>query len=191
MLLRSSFPHKGHAHQAADDGGDHYHNRPSACRTARWSSPLDKNLIDRRVTEGQITALPLTETIPSQTRAADGMHAPDSLPPAGDQLICIADIRAIFKLGRTAAYDLTHRPGFPDPIRVSPHCYRWAGQQSRSIRRHTAPPARAMADWLRQAGWPVPAPIISGWFSRQLSGGCLARAARNSGIRPGRRGRAR
>ena len=41
---------------------------------------------------------------------------------ANDALIGIADIRKRFKLGRTAAYELTHRPGFPDPVRISP---RW------------------------------------------------------------------
>jgi len=42
-----------------------------------------------------------------------------------DRLIGIAEIRRIFKLGRTAAYELTHRPGFPDPVLISPRCYRW------------------------------------------------------------------
>lgn len=42
-----------------------------------------------------------------------------------DALISIADIRKRFKLGRTAAYELTHRPGFPDPVPISPRCYRW------------------------------------------------------------------
>jgi predicted DNA-binding transcriptional regulator AlpA len=44
---------------------------------------------------------------------------------ANDALIGIADVRKRFKLGRTAAYELTHRPGFPDPVRISPRCYRW------------------------------------------------------------------
>ena len=44
---------------------------------------------------------------------------------ASDELISIADIRKRFKLGRTAAYELTHRPGFPDPVSISPRCYRW------------------------------------------------------------------
>jgi predicted DNA-binding transcriptional regulator AlpA len=43
----------------------------------------------------------------------------------GDRLISIADIRGLFKLGRTAAYELTHRPGFPEPVPISPRCYRW------------------------------------------------------------------
>ena len=40
-------------------------------------------------------------------------------------LISIREIRALFGLGRTAAYELTHRPGFPAPVRISPRCYRW------------------------------------------------------------------
>ncbi len=42
-----------------------------------------------------------------------------------DRLISIGDIRSFFKLGRTAAYELTHRPEFPEPVPVSPRCYRW------------------------------------------------------------------
>jgi hypothetical protein len=37
---------------------------------------------------------------------------------ANDALISIADIRKRFKLGRTAAYELTHRPGFPNPVPI-------------------------------------------------------------------------
>ena len=44
---------------------------------------------------------------------------------ASDELISIADIRGLFKLGRTAAYELTHRPEFPEPVPVSSRCYRW------------------------------------------------------------------
>jgi predicted DNA-binding transcriptional regulator AlpA len=44
---------------------------------------------------------------------------------ARDALISIADIRKRFKLGRTAAYELTHRPEFPDPVPISQRCYRW------------------------------------------------------------------
>ena len=44
---------------------------------------------------------------------------------ASDELISIADIRGLFKLGRTAAYELTHRPGFPGHVEISPRCYRW------------------------------------------------------------------
>ena len=42
-----------------------------------------------------------------------------------DRLISIDDIRELFKLGRTAAYELTHRPEFPVPVQVSRRCLRW------------------------------------------------------------------
>jgi len=57
--------------------------------------------------------------------AAPQLETAASARSASDKLISIADIRRLFKLGRTAAYDLTHRPGFPDPVEISPHCYRW------------------------------------------------------------------
>lgn len=44
---------------------------------------------------------------------------------AHDKLIDIGDIREFFKLGRTAAYELTRRPEFPEPVLLSSHCYRW------------------------------------------------------------------
>ena len=34
---------------------------------------------------------------------------------SSDRLISIEEIRKLFKLGRTAAYELTHRPEFPEP----------------------------------------------------------------------------
>jgi predicted DNA-binding transcriptional regulator AlpA len=42
-----------------------------------------------------------------------------------DRLVSIRDIRTLFALGRTAAYELTHRADFPEPVVVSPRCYRW------------------------------------------------------------------
>ena len=42
-----------------------------------------------------------------------------------DRLISIGDIRKLFQLGRTAAYELTHRPEFPAPVPISSRCYRW------------------------------------------------------------------
>lgn len=55
------------------------------------------------------------------------MNACAAEPPrwADDSLIDIADIRRIFKLGRTAAYELTRRPDFPAPVPISSRCYRW------------------------------------------------------------------
>ena len=59
---------------------------------------------------------------------SDGTDQPtdpprDRLPT--DRLIGIGEIRQLFGLGRTAAYDLTHRPGFPAPVPVSRNAYRW------------------------------------------------------------------
>src|SRR5437763_3274385 len=59
---------------------------------------------------------------------SDGSDQPtapvrDRLP--ADRLIGIGEIRQLFRLGRTAAYDLTHRPGFPAPVPVSRNAYRW------------------------------------------------------------------
>ena len=58
--------------------------------------------------------------------SAVGHGADDpSAERADDKLISISDIRRIFKLGRTAAYDLTHRPDFPETVVLSARCYRW------------------------------------------------------------------
>jgi predicted DNA-binding transcriptional regulator AlpA len=57
-----------------------------------------------------------------------GTAGPEELPcgpPPGDRLIGIGDIRQLFGLGRTAAYELTHRAGFPAPVPLSSHAYRW------------------------------------------------------------------
>ena len=57
--------------------------------------------------------------------ATDQPTAPVCDRPPTDSLIGIAEIRQLFGLGRTAAYDLTHRPGFPAPVPVSRNAYRW------------------------------------------------------------------
>jgi predicted DNA-binding transcriptional regulator AlpA len=59
-----------------------------------------------------------------QSSAAE-LEPPATCPLQADSLISIREIRALFGLGRTAAYELTHRPGFPAPVRISPRCYRW------------------------------------------------------------------
>ncbi len=62
------------------------------------------------------------------SEAATPTDEPPVVPPThlmSDRLIGIRDIRELFQLGRTAAYELTHRPDFPDPVVVSPRCYRW------------------------------------------------------------------
>jgi predicted DNA-binding transcriptional regulator AlpA len=56
--------------------------------------------------------------------------AAEGRPPRGtgrfsDLLISVADIRLLFGLGRTAAYELTHRPDFPEPVVISSRCHRW------------------------------------------------------------------
>ena len=55
----------------------------------------------------------------------DQPGAPPRERPPTDRLIGIKEIRQLFGLGRTAAYDLTHRPGFPSPMPVSRNAYRW------------------------------------------------------------------
>ena len=45
--------------------------------------------------------------------------------PSMDEYLSITDLRALLRLGRSAAYALTHSPGFPDPVRLSGSCYRW------------------------------------------------------------------
>src|SRR5258705_4107347 len=58
----------------------------------------------------------------------DGMDQPGAPPrarPPTDRLIGIKEIRQLFGLRRTAAYNLTHRRGFPSPIPVSRNAYRW------------------------------------------------------------------
>jgi predicted DNA-binding transcriptional regulator AlpA len=81
--------------------------------------------------------------------------------PGTDRLISIGDIRTLFKLGRTAAYELTHRSGFPPPVQVSRRCLRWwasevdayavnlqragARRKSRETRRTTTPPVAESA----------------------------------------------
>ena len=63
-----------------------------------------------------------------------------------DRLISIGDIRKLFKLGRTAAYELTHRPGFPEPVPISRRCYRWWASEvdafAATLRRERAERAR-------------------------------------------------
>lgn len=61
---------------------------------------------------------------PVLANAEEPQSASFTTMPA-DSLIGIQEIRAMFRLGRTAAYELTHRPGFPTPVRVSARCYRW------------------------------------------------------------------
>jgi predicted DNA-binding transcriptional regulator AlpA len=65
------------------------------------------------------------------THSEVGVHINGEPQPAvqapwmTDRLISISDIRTLFGLRRTAAYELTHRPDFPEPVVISPRCYRW------------------------------------------------------------------
>ena len=43
----------------------------------------------------------------------------------GGNLITMKEIRAKFRLGRTAGYELVRRPDFPARIVISPRCHRW------------------------------------------------------------------
>jgi predicted DNA-binding transcriptional regulator AlpA len=64
---------------------------------------------------------------PSDAAACDAPagHSSAIVRIPGDALMTISDIRQLFKLGRTAAYELTRRAGFPAPVYVSSRCYRW------------------------------------------------------------------
>src|ERR1039458_4569631 len=65
----------------------------------------------------------------------------------GDRLISIQEIRTLFGLGRTAGYELTHRHGFPEPLVISPRCYRWWASEvtafAASMRRQSPAPERS------------------------------------------------
>jgi len=65
-----------------------------------------------------------------------------------DKLISIRDVRKLFGLGRTAAYELTHRPGFPEAVVISPRCYRWWASEvtafAASIRSEGTKPKRPL-----------------------------------------------
>jgi predicted DNA-binding transcriptional regulator AlpA len=66
-------------------------------------------------------------TFPGRPQDSSGCESEGvrKVRPDADRLINISDIRALFKLGRTAAYELTHRPEFPTPVQLSPRCLRW------------------------------------------------------------------
>lgn len=70
----------------------------------------------------------MTRALDSLEVVMRGTSEPESPALAqwmADRLISLRDIRVLFELGRTAAYELTHRPGFPEPVVISPRCYRW------------------------------------------------------------------
>jgi len=56
---------------------------------------------------------------PEMTDIAHDTEPGISASLGAGSLITIKEIREIFGLGRTAAYELTHRPGFPAPVPIS------------------------------------------------------------------------
>jgi predicted DNA-binding transcriptional regulator AlpA len=95
-----------------------------------------------------------------------------------DRLVSVREIALWFGLGRTAAYELTHRDGFPAPVVISPRCYRWpAGEvaefaaglrkEQRAGRHTTATQQRARST------------VQTSGTSRRITG--TVRAARASG----------
>lgn len=75
-----------------------------------------------------------------------------------DWLMSISDIRMLFKLGRTAAYELTRRPGFPAPVQVSRRCLRWWASEVGSYAgtlQHERAQRRSRRMTTPHAEWPV------------------------------------
>ena len=70
-------------------------------------------------------------TGPSPLRETGAM--PTAQHGHNDHLIGIREIRALFGLGRTAAYELVHRPGFPALVPVSSHSHRWWESEVRAF----------------------------------------------------------
>jgi predicted DNA-binding transcriptional regulator AlpA len=54
-------------------------------------------------------------------------------PVPADHLIGIREIRTLFGLGRTAVYELVHRPGFPAVVPVSTRSHRWWESEVRAF----------------------------------------------------------
>ena len=109
---------------------------------------------------------------PLSERDSPGTHGPGEAQAEGqarwatDTLISIRDIRELFGLGRTAAYELTHRPGFPEPIKLSPRCYRWWASEVLAFTADVRPgnaPSRRSPEARRAAHRPAspddPAPL--------------------------------
>ena len=97
---------------------------------------------------------------PQETASSGAGSAAEPPRWSHDSLIGITEIRTIFRLGRTAAYELTRRPGFPDPVPISPRCYRWWASEvaafAAALRRE---PVRANAQPTRKAPLPEPDPV--------------------------------
>jgi predicted DNA-binding transcriptional regulator AlpA len=65
--------------------------------------------------------------------ARDGGAPPPARHGRDDRLIGIGEIRALFGLGRTAAYELVRRPAFPAVVPVSPRSHRWWESEVRAF----------------------------------------------------------
>lgn len=68
---------------------------------------------------------PLPSDAPRDPQPAHEPMAADLADSVMDRLISIREVALWFGLGRTAAYELTHRDDFPVPVVISPRCYRW------------------------------------------------------------------
>jgi predicted DNA-binding transcriptional regulator AlpA len=124
--------------------------------------------------------LPTVDFMTSPRPEAVSPYGPGAVregrPP--DQLINIGDIRALFKLGRTAAYELTHRPDFPVPVAVSRRCLRWrpseVGAYADALQRQGAK-CRTRSAMARPAGEPA------GSAARRITGTVRAARGRREG----------
>jgi predicted DNA-binding transcriptional regulator AlpA len=97
---------------------------------------------------------------PQEMAGSDADSAAEPLRWTHDSLIGIGEIRRIFRLGRTAAYELTHRPDFPDPVPISPRCYRWwASEVARFTAALRREPVQANAQPARKPSLPEPDPV--------------------------------
>ena len=75
------------------------------------------------------------------------------------ELLDIHDLQKLFKLGRTATWQLTRSPDFPAPSVLSSTCYRWWPQDVKAFLRSrkrptpaTAPKPRPSADGAQVVG---------------------------------------
>ena len=126
-------------HGAGPDGGgagsprtvrdEDFDLRPAVARHGRNASAFPSiSPCHITVLLAAASAPPSVKVMTLPDREGPGAFEPEAVRegrPGADRLISAGDIRALFKLGRTAAYELTRRPGFPGPVRVSSRCLRW------------------------------------------------------------------
>jgi predicted DNA-binding transcriptional regulator AlpA len=86
-------------------------------------------------------------------------------PPGGGALITMKEIRAKFRLGRTAGYELVRRPDFPARIVISTRCHRWLETEvnafAEALRDHPVP-RRVTASQRAQPAGPTTALRLAG-----------------------------